>query len=60
MVRDNIDGFMCFATAVLKKGNNELVEIIKELKPARKEALLKCAVTWNTNSRNSHVAQVNI
>ncbi|XP_020295667.1 transducin beta-like protein 3 [Pseudomyrmex gracilis] len=44
--------------AVLKKGNNELVEIIKELKPARKEALLKCAVTWNTNSRNSHVAQM--
>ncbi|KAL6261954.1 hypothetical protein P5V15_007038 [Pogonomyrmex californicus] len=33
-------------------------EIIKELKPIRKEALLRCAVTWNTNSRNSHAAQM--
>lgn len=44
--------------AILKKGNNEFVEIIKELKPIRKEALLRCAVTWNTNSRNSHAAQM--
>lgn len=47
-----------FTTAILKKGNNEFAEIIKELKPIRKEALLRCAVTWNSNSRNSHVAQV--
>lgn len=44
--------------AILKKGKHDLVEIIKELKPTRKEALLRCAVTWNTNSRNSHAAQV--
>ncbi|XP_011257031.1 transducin beta-like protein 3 isoform X1 [Camponotus floridanus] len=44
--------------AILQKRDNELVEIIKELKPARKEALLKCAIIWNTNSRNSHAAQI--
>ncbi|XP_011635530.1 transducin beta-like protein 3 [Pogonomyrmex barbatus] len=43
--------------AILKK-QNKFVEIIKELKPIRKEALLRCAVTWNTNSRNSHAAQM--
>lgn len=47
-----------FTLAILKKGNNEFAEIIKELKPIRKEALLRCAVTWNSNSRNSHAAQV--
>lgn len=44
--------------AIMQKRNNELAEIIKNLKPARKEALLRCAITWNTNSRNSHAAQV--
>ncbi|RLU18922.1 hypothetical protein DMN91_009280 [Ooceraea biroi] len=44
--------------AILKRGNDNFVEIIKELKPVRKEALLRCAVTWNMNSRNSHIAQI--
>lgn len=45
-------------TAIMQKRNNELTEIIMQLKPARKEALLRCAITWNTNSRNSYAAQV--
>lgn len=45
-------------TAILKRGSDELTKIIKELKPVRKQQLLKCAATWNTNSRNSQVAQV--
>ncbi|XP_029172388.1 transducin beta-like protein 3 [Nylanderia fulva] len=44
--------------ALLQKQSDELVEIIRDLKPARKEALLKCAISWNTNSRNSHAAQI--
>lgn len=44
---------------VIKQGNEALAEAISELKPNRKEALLRCAVTWNTNSRNAHAAQVN-
>ncbi|XP_018044138.1 PREDICTED: transducin beta-like protein 3 [Atta colombica] len=44
--------------AISKKTNNEFTEIIKELKPYHKETLLKCAVTWNMNSRNSLAAQV--
>lgn len=47
-----------FLTATLKKRHNEFAEIVKELKPIHKEALLRCAVTWNMNSRNSHAAQV--
>ncbi|XP_025995592.1 transducin beta-like protein 3 [Solenopsis invicta] len=43
--------------AILKK-KNEFTEIIRELKPNHKKALLRCAVTWNMNSRNSHAAQV--
>ncbi|XP_043282160.1 transducin beta-like protein 3 [Venturia canescens] len=44
--------------AIIKQGKNQLVDAIRELKPNRKEALLRCAVTWNTNSRNSHAAQL--
>ncbi|XP_036144241.1 transducin beta-like protein 3 isoform X3 [Monomorium pharaonis] len=44
--------------AVLKKETNKFAEIIRNLKPNYKETLLKCAVTWNTNSRNSHAAQM--
>ncbi|XP_050463329.1 transducin beta-like protein 3 [Cataglyphis hispanica] len=44
--------------AIMQKRNNELTEIIMQLKPARKEALLRCAIMWNTNSRNSHAAQI--
>ncbi|KAK0079969.1 hypothetical protein PV325_005331 [Microctonus aethiopoides] len=43
---------------ILNKDSNELKETISELKTDYKVALLKCATTWNTNSRNSHVAQL--
>ena len=44
---------------IIKEGNDKLNEAIRQLKPKRKEALLRCAVTWNMNSRNAHAAQVN-
>jgi len=50
--------FIFFVTAILKKGNSEFAEIMKALNPTYKKTLLKCAVTWNMNSRNSHAAQV--
>lgn len=43
---------------IIKKNEENLVDIVRELKPARQESLLKCAVVWNTNSRNSQAAQV--
>lgn len=43
---------------IVKKNEKSLVDTIRELKPARQEALLKCAVVWNTNSRNSQAAQL--
>ncbi|KAG7209603.1 hypothetical protein KM043_011260 [Ampulex compressa] len=43
---------------ILKKGNKQLKEAIHELKPMRKEALLRCAINWNTSSRNCHAAQM--
>lgn len=46
--------------AIMKEGKDHLIDAIRELKPNRKDALLRCAVTWNTNSRNSHAAQVNL
>lgn len=42
---------------ILKKDANELKKTIHELKPSSKEALLRCAVTWNTNSKNAQAAQ---
>ncbi|XP_032669391.1 transducin beta-like protein 3 isoform X2 [Odontomachus brunneus] len=44
--------------AVLKRGNDKLIGIIKTLDEVSKERLFKCTITWNTNSRNSHAAQV--
>lgn len=44
---------------MLKKNNFHLEKTIHELKPIYKEELLKCAVTWNFNSKNCQVAQVN-
>ncbi|KAL0100232.1 hypothetical protein PUN28_019568 [Cardiocondyla obscurior] len=44
--------------AILTKGKETLTDIIKELKPNYKEKLLKCAITWNMNSRNSHAASI--
>ncbi|XP_015595492.1 transducin beta-like protein 3 isoform X2 [Cephus cinctus] len=43
---------------IIKKGKEGLVSTIQELKPHEKESLLRCAVTWNTNSRNSQAAQL--
>ncbi|XP_012256209.2 transducin beta-like protein 3 [Athalia rosae] len=44
--------------SVIKKGEDGLKETIHELKPLQKESLLKCAITWNTNSRNAQSAQL--
>lgn len=49
----------CIA-GIIKKNEENLVNTIRELKPSRQEALLRCAVIWNTNSRNSQVAQVSL
>ncbi|XP_051157551.1 transducin beta-like protein 3 [Leptopilina boulardi] len=43
---------------IIKKSEENLVNTIRELKPSRQESLLKCAVIWNTNSRNSQAAQL--
>ncbi|KAF3426745.1 hypothetical protein E2986_00910 [Frieseomelitta varia] len=42
---------------ILKK-NVSIEETINKLKPMYKEELLKCAITWNVNSKNCQVAQV--
>ncbi|XP_053974904.1 transducin beta-like protein 3 [Hylaeus volcanicus] len=44
--------------SILKTGNCPLIPTISELQPVYKEKLLKCASTWNTNSKNCQVAQV--
>ncbi|XP_025152449.1 transducin beta-like protein 3 isoform X2 [Harpegnathos saltator] len=44
--------------ALLKGGNDRLTGTIKSLNSEYKEKLFRCAMTWNTNSRNSHIAQV--
>ena len=44
--------------SILNRSDSELTQAIENLKPIYKEELLKCAITWNTNSRNCHVAQV--
>ncbi|KAG6800849.1 transducin beta-like protein 3 [Apis mellifera caucasica] len=43
---------------MLKKNNFHLEKTIHELKPIYKEELLKCAITWNFNSKNCQVAQI--
>ncbi|XP_017881942.1 transducin beta-like protein 3 [Ceratina calcarata] len=43
---------------ILKKDHLRLEQAIGGLKPLRKEELLKCAITWNANSKNCQVAQV--
>ncbi|XP_066588920.1 transducin beta-like protein 3 [Prorops nasuta] len=43
---------------ILKKDSDQLTDIIQELKPLYKESLLKCAIAWNTNSKNSEIAQI--
>ncbi|XP_076632877.1 transducin beta-like protein 3 isoform X1 [Colletes latitarsis] len=44
--------------SILKTSNYPLMQTISELKPVYKEKLLKCATTWNANSKNCQVAQV--
>ncbi|XP_014472392.1 PREDICTED: transducin beta-like protein 3 [Dinoponera quadriceps] len=46
------------AEALLKEGNDHLLNTINALDADFKALLLRYAVTWNTNSRNSHAAQV--
>ncbi|XP_057323002.1 transducin beta-like protein 3 [Microplitis mediator] len=44
---------------IMKNSDSEkLKDAISELKPHYKESLLKCASTWNTNSRNAQPAQL--
>ncbi|XP_076246835.1 transducin beta-like protein 3 [Calliopsis andreniformis] len=43
---------------ILNKGTVHLKHCLDELKPTYKEELLRCAIAWNTNSKNCHVAQV--
>ncbi|KAL2724522.1 transducin beta-like protein 3 [Vespula squamosa] len=42
---------------ILKGESNELRKTIHEMTPSCKEALLRCAITWNTNSKNAQAAQ---
>ncbi|XP_058805017.1 transducin beta-like protein 3 [Phymastichus coffea] len=44
--------------ALVKKDSDDLNSTICDLKPSQQEELLKCAVIWNTNSRNYQVAQL--
>ncbi|XP_046618902.1 transducin beta-like protein 3 [Neodiprion virginianus] len=44
--------------SVIRKGGDGLRETIHQLKQTQKESLLRCAVTWNTNSRNAQSAQL--
>ncbi|XP_008196815.2 transducin beta-like protein 3 [Tribolium castaneum] len=44
---------------IIRKGETTgLADAVKGLKNEQKEALLKCATTWNTNSRNCQSAQL--
>ncbi|CAK9822022.1 Transducin beta-like protein 3 [Anthophora retusa] len=43
---------------ILKKDKHQLEQTIRKLKPIYKEELLKCAITWNVNSKNCQIAQV--
>lgn len=44
--------------SVMKKGDMGLGRAISDLKDYEKESLMKCATTWNTNSKNSQPAQL--
>ncbi|KAK7791158.1 hypothetical protein R5R35_013326 [Gryllus longicercus] len=44
--------------SVMQRGGSGLADTIKELNNEQKEKLLKCAVSWNTNSKNSQPAQL--
>lgn len=43
---------------IIKKGDTGLADIVTELKSDQKELLLKCANTWNTNSKHCQPAQL--
>lgn len=43
---------------VIKKKDSRLSDVIGELREDQKESLLKCATTWNTNSKNCQPAQL--
>ncbi|KAF2900930.1 hypothetical protein ILUMI_05253 [Ignelater luminosus] len=43
---------------IIKQGESGLPETISILRNDQKEALLKCAIEWNTNSRNCQPAQL--
>lgn len=43
---------------VMKKGDMRVASTISELSNGQKEALLKCATTWNTNSKHCQAAQL--
>lgn len=43
---------------ILRRGSKQLTETISELKPTRKQELLRSAVIWNTNSKNCQAAQM--
>ncbi|XP_011308601.1 transducin beta-like protein 3 [Fopius arisanus] len=43
---------------ILRKGEQGLADAIGQLKTKQKEELLRCAVGWNTNSKNCQAAQL--
>lgn len=43
---------------VIKKQDSRLADTISELRDDQKEMLMKCASTWNTNSKNCQPAQL--
>lgn len=43
---------------VIKKGETGLSDTVRALRDDQKEALLKCAIEWNTNSKNCQAAQL--
>nr|XP_003699221.1 PREDICTED: transducin beta-like protein 3 [Megachile rotundata] len=43
---------------IIKEDCLQLEQTVRDLKPIYKEELLKCAVTWNANSKNCQIAQV--
>ncbi|KAK4874896.1 hypothetical protein RN001_014256 [Aquatica leii] len=43
---------------IIKKGGCGLIDTVHQLRNDQKEGLLKCAMEWNTNSRNCHPAQL--
>ncbi|XP_050513155.1 transducin beta-like protein 3 [Diabrotica virgifera virgifera] len=43
---------------IIKNGETGLADTIKELRNDQKDNLLKTAITWNTNSKHTHPAQL--